>query len=1157
MQPPPRKVKAATNLRNIHNEQITKLQTKHQQDLDLLEDIRNFMKSRANIEKEYGQALVKLANSFLQRKIPAASEMNNGNNCQQKTVYTIWKTLLDEIVKVAQAKQAAVDVYQEVSDKAKMLRSNKLHISKKCFDDIRKMHEELQQSAQEADKAKKLYTEEQHMAHEAGEKLKKKKGKFFQTFSSSQKNNLKLSSKKDACDIQATKARNDYILSLVATNAHLSRFYEVDLKDLMQNLDCNIYDKIKEYVQLVCQSELLTCATWQSSFSYLQSEAESVTKNYTMDCFLNDNPVLSKLIQYSFDPCDGDTVTKISTENNASLCLSKEARKWASCIAKENRTLRECYEELGRLQCEAIGKEKSSVSLIGERTGTEIDPEAKIEELHQMIRKTEIGKAKAEARIEALREGEVNVDEWLKSADVESQGPQDNLSRTGSRSSRSSQRSSRSEVYDEATSEANESFYDSDFNDDMSDTSVQSQTMMSTSAVDTTVPDSQRNEEAVIDTGEEASEENLVYPARNGQNVGYQYETSKQEAESSPTLNIRCSALFTYEAANPDELNFVEHEELWIVGEGDGDGWVKARNYRNEEGYIPQNYVEIADEQDFISSIQPAPASFSSVDYMSESLSSPPDNTQIEGITDNVAPFEEPDNCLPSLPGGGFCQALFDYEAMCDEELSFTEGQIIRISKKVVHDVDDGWWEGEIDGRSGIFPSLVVKEIKPDEESQTPSDVDTPTDSIPPPNFTPPKPQLLLPPAQVILTQPTPETDTTDAGTISKASSPGLESYAPLVSSPDSCVVLNEGLESFQNSFEAITQELQKPLQQPAIVEEYVIENQGIDQLESSRIEDNIPPLEQDDTIESTSDHYIVELQSSKTKEDNPPAEQNDPIESASDQVESQVQHFTTEENNPLINQNYHTYSTNDQEVSQEQSSRTEVDVSTIEQNGCIDSTADQDVSQEPSSRLEKDVFPIGQDYHIGSTDDQDVSQYHSSMTEEDFISVQQCDHVNCTTDQDVTQEQSSRTEEDILPPIRQDEAVDSTTDEDIGQEKSFMIEEDSIPVQQFDHVNCTTDQDVSQEQISRTEEDISSIEQDDCIDSTTDQDVSQEQSSRTKEDVCLAEQDDPMDSTTVVNRNIRNADNEVQEYKSESFLQDGGAPCQVTSELTNTVENN
>lgn len=45
------------------------------------------------------------------------------------------------------------------------------------------------------------------------------------------------------------------------------------------------------------------------------------------------------------------------------------------------------------------------------------DLETKIEEMKQSIRKAETAKAKAEARIEALREGGVNVDEWLQEAE--------------------------------------------------------------------------------------------------------------------------------------------------------------------------------------------------------------------------------------------------------------------------------------------------------------------------------------------------------------------------------------------------------------------------------------------------------------------------------------------------------------------------------------------------------------------------------------------------------------------------------------------------------------------------------------------------------------------------------------------------------------------
>jgi hypothetical protein len=67
-----------------------------------------------------------------------------------------------------------------------------------------------------------------------------------------------------------------------------------------------------------------------------------------------------------------------------------------------------------------------------------------------------------------------------------------------------------------------------------------------------------------------------------------------------------------------------------------------------------------------------------------------------------------------------YCLALYDYEATCPEELSFTEGKVIRVLRKVVHGVDDGWWEGELDGRTGLFPSLVVEECREDGEPLTP-----------------------------------------------------------------------------------------------------------------------------------------------------------------------------------------------------------------------------------------------------------------------------------------------------------------------------------------------------------------------------------------------------------------------------------------------------
>jgi hypothetical protein len=56
---------------------------------------------------------------------------------------------------------------------------------------------------------------------------------------------------------------------------------------------------------------------------------------------------------------------------------------------------------------------------------------------------------------------------------------------------------------------------------------------------------------------------------------------------------------------------------------------------------------------------------------------------------------------------------LFDYDATCDEELSFTEGQLILVQSKEHDGVDDGWWIGELNGVVGVFPSLMVEELLP------------------------------------------------------------------------------------------------------------------------------------------------------------------------------------------------------------------------------------------------------------------------------------------------------------------------------------------------------------------------------------------------------------------------------------------------------------
>jgi len=55
-------------------------------------------------------------------------------------------------------------------------------------------------------------------------------------------------------------------------------------------------------------------------------------------------------------------------------------------------------------------------------------------------------------------------------------------------------------------------------------------------------------------------------------------------------------------------------------------------------------------------------------------------------------------------------RALFAYVAKIEDELSFPKGAIILV--KSTESADDGWWEGEYNGKTGVFPANYVEILK-------------------------------------------------------------------------------------------------------------------------------------------------------------------------------------------------------------------------------------------------------------------------------------------------------------------------------------------------------------------------------------------------------------------------------------------------------------
>ncbi|KAK2113309.1 SH3-domain kinase binding protein 1 [Saguinus oedipus] len=63
-----------------------------------------------------------------------------------------------------------------------------------------------------------------------------------------------------------------------------------------------------------------------------------------------------------------------------------------------------------------------------------------------------------------------------------------------------------------------------------------------------------------------------------------------------------------------------------------------------------------------------------------------------------------------------YCKVIFPYETQNNDEMTIKEGDIVTLINKDCIEV--GWWEGELNGRRGVFPNNFVKLFPPDSEKK-------------------------------------------------------------------------------------------------------------------------------------------------------------------------------------------------------------------------------------------------------------------------------------------------------------------------------------------------------------------------------------------------------------------------------------------------------
>ncbi|KAJ7338013.1 hypothetical protein JRQ81_010539 [Phrynocephalus forsythii] len=532
MQPPPRKVKLTQEVKVHLTEQLTSLQNKQQRELELLEDIRSYSKQRSAIEREYGQALQRLASQFWKRDWQRSWSVANDS----RSIFAVWKSVIDGTISSAQTRVAASDNYRNVSaEVAKTARMSKEHWSKKGMwarqgmEQLQNTQAELLETVKELSKIKKLYSQIQRAHEIAREKaadvdarLRKSDHGIFHTKASLQKLSAKFSVQLAENSQQLVKAQNEYLLTLAAARAHMEHYHKVELSGVLKMLDGDLYERLRDELTLVSRTELEACQVTQQIFQSVLEASAQVSQEQNLLVFLQDSPVFTS---QPFQPAGTDQTLLLEVSGSSSMeNLEKEARRWATRAARDYKIQTVSEQILQRMEARRLQAPEEEMTSM----------EKRIEEVKDNIRKAEISKVKSEARLALLRQAGLDVDSWLASA--------------------------MGQVLDEMEQECRLS------------EARRSQTGSTPTAEDFDFAEFEDYDDTI----------DLFEDTRPSPNMARSYPCP-------------CRVFFPYQARQSDELSIVQGEELEVIEDGDVEEWVKARNSAGQIGYVPEKYLLFLD----------------------------------------------------------------------------------------------------------------------------------------------------------------------------------------------------------------------------------------------------------------------------------------------------------------------------------------------------------------------------------------------------------------------------------------------------------------------------------------------------------------------------------------------------------------------------------
>ena len=379
-----KKVDDNFQLKNLFNEHLTKFNFKHEQELTFLEDVRNFIEKKSQMELQYSQSLSKLCNQYMNK---SEYQINNDDSTE---IYIPekWKLILEQYMYIAEKKQVSSKSILMNCEYFKKIKDQKNTLNQTAINNMKSMQEILSDTHHNSELAYRSYTFDQILCDQLNKKTKitnsnlekklNKKGIKWAKF----KKNLEQITQSEQIFKERKKkldfSKLNYVTTNFCENQQLLYYFSMELPELMRlqngNMDTFIDDCLNSLVFKDIESSKFLMKQFEETVDMSSQDGSQQSSHYASNAlpnlnssenfFLDKESCFQNLVQFdlkTFDP-DFEKMFEFTFQKENMKTLGNDYMKWSNKLNELENLMKTMLSQINEKRLNLVQSDETTSS---------------------------------------------------------------------------------------------------------------------------------------------------------------------------------------------------------------------------------------------------------------------------------------------------------------------------------------------------------------------------------------------------------------------------------------------------------------------------------------------------------------------------------------------------------------------------------------------------------------------------------------------------------------------------------------------------------------------------------------------------------------------------------------------------------------------------